>query len=502
MASMLVTVLLLSCSFILTHGFTFTEEDNVIVLTKDNFEMALTDFKHVMVEFYAPWCGHCKSLAPEYAIVAKLVKEETTDTRLAKVDATVETELAEKYGVKGYPTIKFFSLDKVYEYTAGRTAGDFMTWIKKKIGPIAVTVENVETARSVVTQEDLVVFGFFSDLSSDDAKEFLRLAADVEDVLFVITSVSDVFAEYRVTPNKVIAFKKFDEGRAEMMGDITADNIRAFLLKNRLPIVTEFTPESSQKLFAGEIKSHLILFISKKAEDFLTRIDSMKEAASKFLGKVLFIYINIDEEDNLRILEYFGMKVAECPAVRFIILGEDLIKYKPESTDLSSGTISTFVQNILDGKEKPHLMSDEIPMDWDAKPVKVLVGKNFASVARDKTKSVLVEFYAPWCGHCKKLAPIWDQLAEKYESHPDVVIAKMDSTSNEVEDLKITNFPTIKYFPKDLDEIVDYSGDRTLEALVKFIESDGKVMYHAEDASAPPTDTGTNGGAKPAKEEL
>ena len=86
----------------------------------------------------------------------------------------------------------------------------------------------------------------------------------------------------------------------------------------------------------------------------------------------------------------------------------------------------------------------------------------------------VVEFYAPWCGHCKQLAPIWDKLGEKYADHESIVIAKMDSTANELEEVKVQGFPTIKLFKKGTNEIVDYNGDRTVEGFSKFLEDTPK----------------------------
>ena len=250
--------------------------------------------------------------------------------------------------------------------------------------------------------------------------------------------------------------------------------IAKFVASNALPLLVDFNHDTAQKIFGGEIKNHLLMFLSYKSDEYKTQAETATKIAKDFKGKVLFVSVDTDEEDHKRIMEFFGMKDDELPGMRLIKLAEDMAKYKPESNDLGEDNVRSFVQDFLDGKLKQHLLSEDIPEDWDKEPVKVLVGKNFEEVAKNKDKHVLVEFYAPWCGHCKQLAPIYEKLGEKFQDRDDIVIAKMDSTVNELEDIKIQGFPTIKLFKKGDNKVIDYNGERTLEGMSKFLESDGK----------------------------
>jgi len=89
---------------------------HVVVLDDSNFEkIALDPSKHAFVEFYAPWCGHCKRLAPEYEVVATAFAGDDNAVVVAKVDCDAHKDLCEKYGVTGYPTFKWFSKDNKQE---------------------------------------------------------------------------------------------------------------------------------------------------------------------------------------------------------------------------------------------------------------------------------------------------------------------------------------------------------------------------------------------------
>jgi len=133
--------------------------------------------------------------------------------------------------------------------------------------------------------------------------------------------------------------------------------------------------------------------------------------------------------------------------------------------------VKAWVQSFLDGKAERHVKSEEIPEENDG-PVKVVVGKTFDDIVMDSSKDVLIEFYAPWCGHCKKLEPIFEKLGKKMSSHDNIVIAKIDATANDYAPVfEVSGFPTIYFKPAKANaKPVKYEGKREVDDFVTFIK--------------------------------
>jgi len=254
-----------------------TKEEGVLVLTNDNFQEAVDGNEFILVEFYAPWCGHCKALAPEYAKAAGILAERDSPIKLAKVDATEESATAEKFEVRGYPTLKFFKNGKPMEYGGGRTADTIVSWVEKKTGPPAKALGSLDEAKDFVAGKSVAIIGFFDDETSDGAKAFLAVASSMDDFQFAITSNPEVRAEYNVEGEAVVLIKDFDDGRADLTEGLTEAALTAFVSAESLPLVVDFNHETAQKIFSGEIKSHLLMFLSASAEGHADKLASLRE---------------------------------------------------------------------------------------------------------------------------------------------------------------------------------------------------------------------------------
>ena len=211
-------------------------------------------------------------MEPEYAKAAKKLKEQGSDVKLVKVDATIETKLAEEFGVQGFPTLKFFKNGAALEYGGGRTEAEIVSWINKKTGPPAKELADAEAVKKFTEERDVAAIGFFADKESDLAKAFIKAADGMDDVEFGVAAPASS-GDLAVAEDKIVVIKKFDDKRADYSGKADVDEITAFVRGESIALVTEFSDETAPKIFGGEIKSHILYFVSKKSDDFKSSIE-------------------------------------------------------------------------------------------------------------------------------------------------------------------------------------------------------------------------------------
>lgn len=146
--------------------------------------------------------------------------------------------------------------------------------------------------------------------------------------------------------------------------------------------------------------------------------------------------------------------------------------------------VRKFIQQYQNNELKFYVKSAEPPVTND-EPVKIVTGNTFKSLVLDEKKDVFVEFYAPWCGHCKTLEPIWEELAEKLAGDEKLVIAKMDATMNHPPKyFKYSGFPTIFWAGRGAkDQPEQYKGSRNLDGFLQFIRErvDYKLKIDGQD---------------------
>lgn len=402
----------------------------------------------LLTSAHAHRCGHCKRLTPEFA---KAAEQLTADgVVLMKIDATVETELAGKYEVRGYPTLKWFRSGKASDYGGGRTADEIVQWCQKKSGPPSKELASADEVAAFVEGKAALV-GTFASRDNAEYKAFIELAKDGDLDDFV-------FADVKGAANSVKLYTTFADAQDVPAGDAA----KAFVLSKGYPLVDELP--GAWERYSKKALPLAILFVDPAADN-KALLATVTAAAEKVADT-----LSISWADGVRFkqqIDRMGADQEKLPNLAAMKLsGKANYPYDGEMT---TDAIVAWAKGIADGSVAPKLKSEAIPDD-NSGPVTVVVGKEFSKLVLERgEKDVLLEIYAPWCGHCKTLAPIWEELGAAYEDNENVVIAKIDGTANDF-DVEYRGFPTIKFFPANGGDMQDYEGGRTLDDLKAFLE--------------------------------
>jgi len=461
---------------------------DVEVLKTDTFDDYIKANDIVLAEFYAPWCGHCKALAPEYEDAATQLKEK--GIKLAKVDCTEETELCQKHGVEGYPTLKVFrGADNVSPYKGQRKAAAITSYMIKQSLP-AVSGVNKENLEDFKKADKVVLVAYVSPTDKASRDVFEAVAEKLRDNYpFGFSNDVELAEAEGVTQPAIVLYKDFDEGKSSFTAKFDAEAIEKFAKTASTPLIGEVGPETYSDYMSAGIP--LAYIFAETPEERKELSEALKPIAEAQRGVINFA--TIDAAAYGAHAGNLNLKADKFPA--FAI--QETVKNQKFPFDqekkITHDEIKAFVDEFVAGKVEPSVKSEPIPESNDG-PVKVVVAKEYESIVLDDTKDVLIEFYAPWCGHCKSLAPKYEELGALYaksEFKDKVVIAKVDATANDVPD-EIQGFPTIKLYAAGAKgEPVTYSGARTVEDLIKFIAENGKykaevAVEEVEEASAAP----------------
>ncbi|KAI1846742.1 hypothetical protein JX265_008954 [Neoarthrinium moseri] len=451
---------------------------DVTQLKKDTFDDFVASNDLVLAEFFAPWCGHCKALAPEYEEAATSLKEK--NIQLVKVDCTEEADLCQSYGVEGYPTLKVFrGKDNITPYSGQRKANAITSYMIKQSLP-AVSEVTKESLADFKNTDKVVLVAYLDASDKESSEVFSKTAEKLRDSYpFGSSSDAELAEAEGVKAPAIVLYKTFDEGKATFSEKFDAEAIEKFAKTASTPLVGEVGPET----YSGYMSAGLPLayIFAETAEERKELADSLKSLAEEYRGKINFATIDAKQ---------FGAHAGNLnlPTDKFPSFAiQETVKNQKFPYDIEKkidlASIKAFVDDFAAGKVEPSIKSEPIPETQEG-PVTVVVAKSYNDIVLDDTKDVLIEFYAPWCGHCKALAPKYDDLATLYaksEFKDKIVIAKVDATANDVPD-EIQGFPTIKMYPAGAKtEPVTYSGSRTVEDLIKFVKENGKFKAEVEE---------------------
>ncbi|CUM65943.1 uncharacterized protein PRCAT00003596001 [Priceomyces carsonii] len=488
-----------------TDGEATADPDSAVVkLTGQEYESFIKENPLILAEFFAPWCGYCKQLGPEFSKAADALNDSHPNIKLAQIDCTVEESLCSEKGIRGYPTLKVLRgpENDPEDYAGPRDADGIAKYMVQQSLPPVIVANNISDFEEIVLEETKPYIvqiasseatnATFNAIAAKMRNDFTFINVDSKDL---IKELNSKYSNVKLSPSKnkylVVHPSEFDDVR-EFSGDVTEEALSDFVKSEVIPYFDDIGRENFMTYMSSPLPLAYYFYNTederKAVENTLKKLGKTYKNKINFVGLDALVFGRHAESLNMdpEIVPLFAIQHLETNKKYGINQSEH-----PEGPSVSA--IEDFVKDFLAGKVSPIIKSEPLPTEEEVTnlPVVKLVAHNHDDVLKDLSKDVFVKYYAPWCGHCKKLAPTWEELAVIYDSNkPDsqVVIANIDATANDVETSEVIDgFPKLIFYPangkvdeKGFRESIVYESPRDLDSLIDFIKesSHDKVDGH------------------------
>ena len=285
-----------------------------------------------------------------------------------------------------------------HEFNGHPTPKKLREFIDQKTGPITTEITSDEQFNNLAN-EDLAV-AYFGD-NDDDFKVIEQIAYKHEDIKF-FHSFDEKYYQLN-NQVKVTMFKKFNGGKVNFLEPFGQEALEKWIMINRYEPIQSIEDQSTIERIFNHQTSAVLYFTNGEPNLEGTEAQPFVYSSEHHKGSAAFVTVNIQGETGQEIADYFSVEEAGTLMAITPVGEEDVEKFLYTGA-WNQGDVQNWIQAFLDGKLERHFKSEEIP-PVDKSPVKTIVGKNFEEVVHNPNAYVLVEFYAPWCHHCKKVIP-------------------------------------------------------------------------------------------------
>ncbi|KAJ3608561.1 hypothetical protein NHX12_023092 [Muraenolepis orangiensis] len=366
-------------------------EDDVLELRDEDFNYLTTEHETMLVMFYAPWCGHCKKLAPDFSKAASGLKG---SVQLAKVDCTANPDTCKGFGASAYPLLKILrnGVD-TGTYDGPRTAVGMVHYMKKQAGPDSVLLATEENMQVFINNYEASIVGFFQPNSAGLA-EYLKIAAQLRDQF-----------RFAHSSHPTLGQQKFEDDSVRYEGHVTVVAIRRFIRDNLFGLCPHLTRENKERLRVQDLLTvyyDLDYRLNPTGSKYWR--NRVMKVVSRYSSQGLSFAVANKNDFLSELEEDFGLgmsEVSELPLVTIQTrLGHKFTMREEFTRDGSS--LERFLDDYFAGLLKRYIKSQSIPENNNS-PVKVVVAESFEDVVNQPDKDVLLQFFSPRCPHCKKL---------------------------------------------------------------------------------------------------